>query len=111
MLEQFRHQENFSPIDFSFVYGLDENTLNFFFEITDVAISAMVESIEEDPTYGPNLSPERSLEIQAYFRDLLELYTDYELYEECEDILFIINTLEGSSNKSEEIVGNMLEKH
>lgn len=93
MHEQFQ-QQDFSDVDFSFVYELDENTLNFFFEVTDFAIESMREMIEEDESYLSNLTPEQVIEIRNYYEKLLNLYTDYELFEECEDILFVLNTME-----------------
>lgn len=107
MLEQFRHQEDFSDIDFSFVYELDEDTLNFFFDVTDLAIEAMEESIESDPNYVPGVSDEKNLQIQNYFRKLLELYTDYELYEECESIITILDTFENYLKNKQEKVANV----
>lgn len=94
MLHEMGRKDDFSPVDFSFVYSLDENTLNLFFDITDLTISAMIESIEGDVDYVSKVTPEKNLEIQAYFSNLLELYTDYELYDECEGIIQIINTFE-----------------
>ena len=108
MLEGFQQQHDYSDIDFSFVYELDEDTLNFFFEVTDVAVAAMIETLEEDPDYPSTVSEEKNQEIQKYFRNLLDLYTDYELYEECEDIVTIMDAFENHSpGKNEEIVGNM----
>jgi hypothetical protein len=93
MHEQFQ-QQDFSDVDFSFVYQLDETTLNFFFEVTDFAIESMREMIEQEEAYVKNLTPEQVLEIQSYYEKLLNLYTDYELFEECEDIVFVINIME-----------------
>lgn len=102
MHEQFR-QTDYSDVDFSFVYELDENTLNFFFEVTDFAIESMREIIEQDPGYTAALTQEQIVEIRDYHEKLLNLYTDYELFEECEDILVIINSMENLIQK----VGNM----
>jgi hypothetical protein len=107
MLEGFRHQEDYSDVDFSFVYELDEDSLNFFFEVTDVAIAAMIENIEENPNYVDEVSSERCLEIVNYFMKLLDLYTDYELYEECDELLIIIEAFQNRLEKDQEIVGNM----
>jgi hypothetical protein len=93
MHEQFQ-QQDFSDVDFSFVYELDETTLNFFFEVTDFAIESMREMIEQDEYYLSNLTPEQVIEIRDYYEKLLNLYTDYELFEECEGILFVIHTME-----------------
>lgn len=93
MHEQFQ-QQDFSDVDFSFVYQLDETTLNFFFDVTDFAIESMREIIEQDEAYLENLTPEKVLEIRNYYEKLLDLYTDYELFEECEDIVFVINIME-----------------
>lgn len=93
MHEQFQ-QQDFSDVDFSFVYQLDETTLNFFFEVTDFAIESMREMIEQDETYLKSLTPEKALEIRDYYEKLLDLYTDYELFEECEDIVYVINVME-----------------
>ena len=93
MHEQFQ-QTDFSDIDFSFVYQLDETTLNFFFEVTDFAIESMREMIEQDESYLNSLTPVKVIEIRDYYEKLLNLYTDYELFEECEDILFILNIME-----------------
>ena len=102
MHEQFQ-QQDFSDVDFSFVYELDETTLNFFFEVTDFAIESMREMIEQDESYLSNLTPEQVIEIRDYYEKLLNLYTDYELFEECEDIVFVITTMENLVQE----VGNM----
>jgi len=93
MHEQFQ-QTDFSDIDFSFVYQLDETTLNFFFEVTDFAIESMREMIEQDESYLTSLTSDKVIEIRDYYEKLLNLYTDYELFEECEDILFVLNIME-----------------
>ena len=102
MFESFQ-QTDFSDIDFSFVTTLDEPSLNFFFEVTDFAVQTMKEMIKTDRSYVANLSPVQNQEITTYYTKLLDLYTDYELYEECTDILFVLNSLE-------EIVGSLQEK-
>ena len=102
MHEQFQ-QQDFSDVDFSFVYDLDETTLNFFFEVTDFAIESMREVIEQDKSYLSNLTPEKVIEIRNYYEKLLNLYTDYELFEECEDILFVSNAMENLTQE----VGNV----
>ncbi len=107
MLEGFRHQEDYSDVDFSFVYELDEDSLNFFFEVTDVAVEAMIENIEENPNYVAEVSPEKGLEIVNYFMKLLDLYTDYELYEECDELLIIVTAFQDRIEKDKEEVGNM----
>lgn len=104
-------QTNFEPVDFRFVYSLEEDDLNFFFDITDFGVESMVEVIKEDKNYVTGLQPGRVDEIIAYFNSLLELYTDFELYEECEDILFVLNTMEDYKKDSSEQVGNVNEKH
>lgn len=106
MHEQFQ-QQDFSNVDFSFVYELDENTLNFFFEVTDFAIESMKEMIEEDASYCEGLSLEQAIEIRDYYERLLDLYTDYELFEECEDIIAVISKMENLIEQ----VGDMQEKH
>lgn len=102
MFESFQ-QTDFSDIDFSFVSTLDEPSLNFFFEVTDFAVQAMKEMIMTDRSYVANLPLVQNQEITTYYNKLLDLYTDYELYEECTDILFVLNSLE-------EIVGSLQEK-
>lgn len=102
MHEQFQ-QQDFSDVDFSFVYELDETTLNFFFEVTDFAIESMREVIEQDREYTDKLTPEQVIEIREYYEKLLNLYTDYDLFEECEDILFVINAMENLTQE----VGNV----
>lgn len=93
MHEQFQ-QQDFSDIDFSFVYEMDEPTLNFFFEVTGFAIESMRGVIEEDPNYLTSLTSDQATEIRDYYLKLLNLYTDYELFEECEDIVSVINSME-----------------
>ena len=102
MFESFQ-QTDFSDIDFSFVSTLDEPSLNFFFEVTDFAVQAMKEMIMTDRSYVAKLPLVQNQEITTYYNKLLDLYTDYELYEECADILFVLNSLE-------EIVGSLQEK-
>lgn len=99
-----------NDLDFSFVYQLDEDTLNMFFDIIDLSIEEMADAIQKDLEQGEiylhSLSYERNVEIHGFYSRLLDLYTDYELYEECEDIIFILNNLE----KYQEKVGNMIKK-
>jgi len=106
MLEGFQ-QTDFSDIDFSFVSTLDEESLNFFFEVTDYAVQAMKQMIETDRAYVTNLPLVQNQEITIYYNKLLNLYTDYELYEECSDILFVLNSLEGALETPKEIVGSL----
>jgi hypothetical protein len=54
----------------------------------------MREMIEQDESYLNSLTPVKVIEIRDYYEKLLNLYTDYELFEECEDILFILNIME-----------------
>lgn len=86
-------QTDFSPVDFSFVYRLDDDSLNFFFETTDAAIESILELVERDTTYINTLSTDQKTEMVDYFNDLLKVYSDYELYEECGDILKIIGSV------------------
>jgi len=106
MLERL-FQNDYSPIDFSFVYQLKEEDLNMFFDVTDFAIESIVDIIKESQVYVNQLPLAQAKEVVAYFYRLLDLYTDYELYEECDDIVFVINTLEGHVKIMEEKVGNM----
>ncbi len=93
-------------VDFSFVYNLDEDNLNLFFEIIDLSIEEMADAIDKDlkegEVYLHSLSYDQNIQIHSYYTKLLDVYTDYELFEECEDIVFILNTLE----KYQEKVGN-----
>ena len=97
-------------VDFSFVYTLDEVGVNMFFEIIDLAVVEMSNVIYEDlgsgERYLKSLPQEQNLQIHSYYSKLLKLYTDFELYEECEDIKFVIENLE----KYQEKVGNMSKK-
>ena len=97
-----------NDLDFSFVYELDEDTLNLFFDIVDLSIEEMADVIQKDLEQGEvylySLSHDRNIEIHGFYNRLLDLYTDYELYEECEDIVFILNNLE----KYQEKVGNVI---
>lgn len=99
-----------NDLDFSFVYDLDEESLNLFFDIIDLSIEEMADVIQKDLEQGEvylySLSYERNIEIYGFYSRLLDLYTDYELYEECEDIVFILNNLE----KYQEKVGNVTKK-
>jgi len=96
--------------DLSFVYKLDEDMLNLFFEIIDYSVVTMAEIIEKDlqgsKEYLQHLPLEQNQEICRFHRQLLQVYTDYELYEECKEIKFIVESLE---NYQEE-VGSLLKK-
>jgi hypothetical protein len=89
--------------DLSFVYKLDEDMLNLFFEIIDYSVVTMAEMIEKDlqgsGDYLQRLTLEQNQEICKFHRQLLQLYTDYELYEECKEIKFIIESLENYQEK------------
>jgi len=54
----------------------------------------MREMIEQDESYLTSLTSDKVIEIRDYYEKLLNLYTDYELFEECEDILFVLNIME-----------------
>lgn len=101
--------ESSTPVDldFSFVYGLDEDNLNLFFNVIDLSIQEFADVIRRalllDDKYLRSLKLTQTLEMIAFYNRLLELYTDYELYEECEEILFIIDSLENAKEQ----VGNM----
>lgn len=99
-----------NDLDFSFVYELDEDSLNLFFDIVDLSIEEMYDVIKKDldqgETYLHSLSYDRNIQIHAFYSKLLDLYTDYELYEECDDLVFILSTLE----KYQEGVGNTIKK-
>ena len=67
----------------------------------------MLEVVEENDEYVNNLKLDQAKEIVLYYDKLLELYSDFELYEECEDIVMISDKVRDFIEKSEEIVGNM----
>lgn len=94
-------------IDFSFVYDLDEDSLNMFFEVIDLAVITMTDAIQKDidggEVYLSSLTAEQNSYMFMYYSKLLELYTEYELYEECEDIKYILDNLK----RYQEKVGNM----
>lgn len=106
MLER-SFQNNYNLSDFSFVYNLNEDDLNLFFDVTDFAIESMVEVINESREYTNSLSSDQLKEVVDYFYKILDVYTDYELYEECNDIVFVINTCEDRLKNLDEKVGNM----
>jgi len=103
-----------SSVDFSFVYELDENSLDIFFSITDMAIEAVKEALREDAlkdnVFLKGLSASQLEEMITYYTKLLDLYTDYELYEECEPLAEVLNTLEDFYGKEQVLVANMQEK-
>lgn len=99
-----------NDLDFSFVYELDEDSLNLFFDIVDLSIEEMsdviVKDLEQGEVYLHSLSYDQNLQIHAFYSKLLDLYTDYELYEESEDIVFILNNLA----RYQEKVGSVIKK-
>ncbi len=107
MSKQLSFQENSNDVDFSFVYELDEDSLNLFFDLVDVSITEVADMIDNDIRQGEvylhSLTLDQNLQMYAYYTSLLDLYTDFELFEECEEIIFILNTLK----KYQEKVGNV----
>ena len=97
-------------LDLDFINSLDEDSLTMFFEIIDIAVVNMsdviIEDLSKDEIYLKSLPLNQNLQIHAYFSKLLELYIQHELYEECEDIKFILSHLE----RYQEIVGNTNKK-
>lgn len=109
MLRQYLSSQSSSDVDFSFVYELDEDSLNLFFNLVDVSITEVADVIDTDikqgETYLYSLTPDQRNEMYIYYSKLLELYTDFELFKECEEIVFILNSLK----KYQGEVGNMTE--
>jgi len=95
---------DYSNVDFSFVYDLDENGLDIFFGVTDTSIAAMKEALQEDALrdnqYLKSLTTPQLEEIIEYYTRLLDLYTDFELYEECENLVEVLDIIEDFYNRS-----------
>lgn len=102
---------NIDSLDFSFVSTLSDDELNMFFEVLDLAIESMRDTVRDDLANGSKnlsmLSLDQLDTMTDYYSAILEIYTDYELYEECGDILYILDSLKDYKEK----VGSMLEKH
>ena len=84
-------------LDFSYVKDLDEFSSSVFFSILDSAIDTMQSAIQKDLDNGgeylQSLTTEQKAEMYTYYSKVLNLYTEYELYEECEGIKFILETI------------------
>jgi len=105
-------QTDFSPTDFSFVYDLNQEELELFFNVTDIAIETMLDVLSESSEeFLKSLNPDQAVQIVSYYNQLLDLYSDYDLFEDCEDIASILLTIEDYFEKNQEEVGNVNEKH
>jgi hypothetical protein len=85
----------YEDADFEFLSKVSPEMIDTVFDILDIAVMGMWEAMESDPEeFLKKLDPKQATSMQAYFKKLLDLYTQYEFYEESVEIVLILDQLE-----------------
>lgn len=85
----------YDDADFEFLSQVNPGMIDTVFDILDIAVMGVWEAMESDPEeFLKKLDPKQATSMQAYFKKLLDLYTQYEFYEESIEIVLILDLLE-----------------
>jgi len=85
----------YDDADFEFLSQVDPGMIDMVFEILDIAVMGVWEAMESDPVeFLKKLDLKQATSMQTYFKKLLNLYTQYEYYEESIEIVLILDLLE-----------------
>ena len=85
----------YDDADFEFLSKVSPDMIYTVFDILDIAVMGVWEAIESDPEeFLKKLDLKQATSMQAYFKKLLDLYTQYEFYEESVEIVLILDQLE-----------------
>lgn len=101
---------DFSPFDFGFLKDASPQELQFFFDLTDLSLEALAQTLDQDNTYITDISRVGAMEMLEYHRVILDVYKEYDPEHDIDTLEFIIEYLEKYLEKTEGEVGNMGEK-
>lgn len=91
---------NFGVLDLDVVRQLDEKSSKFFFSIITSSLDDMVGVIEGSKELEHSLSIEQVEEIKSFYMNVLDLFLEKEMYEECVKVKKVLEYLEKNYENS-----------
>lgn len=91
---------NFGVLDLDVVRQLDEKSSMFFFSIITSSLDDMVGVIEGSKELEHSLSIEQVEEIKSFYMNVLDLFLEKEMYEECVKVKKVLEYLEKNYENS-----------